>query len=296
MKNTFLTSLAALGLVVGAGGAQAVPITADIATLVDESGSMSTEHAWLPDMISDLNTGLVNAGLTNNRYAKVGFGGHVSGDAPHKHLEGGSEWFAASTYDNDFVTSGGTEDGWNAIDFFFDNYTPRSDAALNLILVTDEDRDNQNTALSYSGILSRITGAGALLNAVVDATFECGNGTPALGITVGGIGYVADGSGGFTTCTGASAVSGDAGGSSGVDTIPAYVNLALATGGAAWDLNKLRAGGLLATSFTNAFVDIKVEEIKDQTPTGVPGPPMLALFGLGLLGLAGSLRLRRNRP
>ena len=69
-----------------------------------------------------------------------------------------------------------------------------------------------------------------------------------------------------------------------------YVNgLAFATGidGAAWDLNRLRAGGLTATSFTNAFVDVKVEEITSQ----IPEPTTLALMGLGLAGLG----YRRHR-
>ncbi len=58
--------------------------------------------------------------------------------------------------------------------------------------------------------------------------------------------------------------------------------MALGTGGAAWDLRLLRAGGLTAESFTNAFVDIKVEEtIIVQTPE----PSGLALVGLGLIGL-----------
>lgn len=291
MNKKLATSLAtALGLMVGAGSAQAVPLMADIATIVDESGSMSGEHAWLPGMISSLETGLLGAGVgttTSNQYAKVGFGGHVAGQVPHKHQEGGLDWFGAGTYTNDFSTNGSFEDGWNGLDFFFDNYTTRANAALNLILVTDEDRDNQNGALSKAGLTSRINSVGALLNAVVDADFRCGDGSSALGVDSAGTGYVADGAGGFSTCSGASAVSGFG------TTVSDYVDLALATGGAAWDLGFLRAGGNTAASFTNAFVDIKVQEIRQQPPTGVPAPAPFALLGLGLLSLAGSRRLRR---
>ena len=64
--------------------------------------------------------------------------------------------------------------------------------------------------------------------------------------------------------------------------------MAHATGGAAWNLNKLRAGGLTATSFTAAFIDVKVEE----TIVNTPAPAALSLLGLGLLGMG--MRRRRN--
>jgi hypothetical protein len=68
-----------------------------------------------------------------------------------------------------------------------------------------------------------------------------------------GTGYVANRSGGFTTCSGATNTAGS--GSTGTD----YVDLALNSGGSAWDLNQLRGGGDTATSFFNAFADIKVQ-------------------------------------
>lgn len=301
MKRGFFTLLAtALSFVLVAGSAQAAPLYADIVTLVDESGSMATEHEWLPGMIQDLEAGLIDAGVgagvTPNLYAAVGYGGHVSGDDPHKHDFGtGNDWFGADDYSNDFVTSGGTEDGWEAIDFFFEHYTTRPNAALNLILVTDEDRDDADSGgdnLTYSGILDQLTDANALLNVVVNADFECGDGTDALGIDASGTGYVADGSGGFTTCSGATATGGFG------STVLDYVNLALATGGAAWNLNALRnatsLNAPLAQSFTSAFINIKVQEIQAQTPGGsVPVPAPLALLGAGLVGWIGSRRLRR---
>lgn len=277
-----LTQLsAAVALSLGSLNVNAIPLMADVATIVDESGSMSTEHAWLPTMIGDLETGLVGAGVgvsPTNNYAKVGFGGHVSGDLPHKHQEGGSDWFGAGDFDEDFVASGGEEDGWNGINYFFDNYSIRSDAALNVILVTDEDRDNQNTGLTKEAILSSFLQHNALLNAVVDASFVCGDGSTALGIDSAGNGYKATADGGFSVCAGGRATGGYG------TTLNDYVDLALTTGGAAWDLNQLRAGGPTAASFTNSFVNIKVGEIQRQPPSSVPEPSTIALMGAGLAG------------
>ena len=43
-----------------------------------------------------------------------------------------------------------------------------------------------------------------------------------------------------------------------------YVRMAMALGGAAWDLNLLRKGGETASAFTKAFIDLKVKEISKQ--------------------------------
>lgn len=294
-KIAAATMLAALGIT----GAQAAPTTADVIVMMDESGSMSGEQAWIGGAITQLDSELNTAGLTGNQYGSVGFSvGGGQGLTRFFNMTGGgtsntyagltAPWGAAAAVGTlAYSIGGGTEDGWAAI-AAANQYSFRSGSARNYILVTDEDRDAANNTLTYAGTLASLTSTNTLLNAIVNANYTCDvNGqtvrTGVIGIGGGGACFVADGAGGYTLGTNGTAFNGAG------NTIADYVNLALASGGAAWDLNILRAGGLNAQSFTEAFVDIKVQEIQNQTPE----PGTLALAGLAMTGLFG-LRRRKS--
>jgi RHS repeat-associated protein len=159
-------------------------------------------------------------------------------------------------------TSGGTEDGYDGIDAALNGLSFRPGAAVNFILVTDEDRDNTDPSLTFSSILNALSNQQALLNAVINGNFRNTNNQTVLGVDSAGQAYLSNGTGGYTI-TAIGSVVGDG------TTKADYIDLALATGGAAWDLNQLRSGGLTATSFTQAFVDIKAREILEQLPITV---------------------------
>jgi hypothetical protein len=279
----FTQHLSAAALAISmVGAAQA----ADIVFIVDESGSMGGEHTWLGGMVTGLESELVAAGETNNNYGLVGFGASNSypghSVAGHEHLVGGASFGTAAelaTATGGLTLTGSTEDGWQAINFALSNYTFTS-SAINFILVTDEDRDNTLNGLGYDSLEEALSEAGVVLNAVVNAPVISDAGR-AVG-TNGTDAYVADGAGSYTTA-GFLNYQGAYG-----TTVADYSDLAIATGGASWDLNMLRAGGLTAQSFTDAFVDIKVQEIITQTPE----PSTLALMTLGLIGI-GARRLRK---
>ncbi|NES03879.1 MAG: PEP-CTERM sorting domain-containing protein [Okeania sp. SIO2F4] len=248
-------------------------------------------------MIPQLDVALESEGITGNRYGLVGFGsGLQDGNLGRPLAVGGGKFGTANEFanaTNNLLLSGGVEDGYSAIDFALNNYTFREGVAVNFILVTDEYRNNRNFSLNFTNILEGLqrgtadTSDDILLNAVVNANFV----NDAIGVNSEANAYMADGSGGFTT-TQLPSLNGIVTRDEGT-TREDYIDLALASGGAGWNLNQLRAGGLTATSFTNAFIDIKVEEIEQQQqeqpqPQDVPEPvSVFALFGIGALAAKG---------
>jgi hypothetical protein len=235
---------------------------ADVVVVVDESGSMNTEHQFLADFVPGLESALLGIGIGGlgtfgeNQYGLVGFGGgegeggggHLPG---HAHLVGGS-LFGSST---EFVTATGTlvltgadEDGYDGIDYALNNYPFRPDATKLVIVVTDEDRDVVNGGLSFGGISAALQAAGVTLHGIFDVNLEDGNAVAALAVDGDGTAYLADGSGGVLQSTGGVATGGFG------STISDYVNLVFTGNGLVGDLNQLRQGGNFAESFSSAML------------------------------------------
>ena len=235
--------------------------------VVDESGSMFLEHDFLNQAGSitsiaiPIESALTAEGINNVEFGLVGFGGANPHLSAHIHQVAGGDFGTAAQFAiaaNGLVLNGGFEDGWDGIDEALNAYTFPAGVPVQIILITDEDRDNNNGALSFNSVSADLMSKNALLNVIVNCSFTDGQATILGIIKATGAEFIADGSGGFNTVVGNPSISCTGGGGLSEGD---YINLADLNSGAAWNLNQLRAGGLLADSFSAAFVDIKVEEI-----------------------------------
>lgn len=269
--------LVSSSLAFGAGTASAQSV--DFVPVVDESGSMGGEQAFLDDFIPALDMQLTNLGRTNNRYGLVGYGSGAP--EPRKFSVGGSDLGTVQDFlaaRPNLEISGGFEDGYAALDFAVDNIAYRAGSNRFLMLVTDEDRDICTTAncngvdatgIDFNAIQNTLVAAQTPLFAILDQQiFQAGTNQQIRAVATDGQDvYIADGQGGFTKVAGV-----EFGNASG-QTRTEYTDLVLGVraqvgSGCVADLDLLRTGGLVAQSFAAALADCVGTGIIITPPTG----------------------------
>ena len=251
-RTTSRTSSALTLGVLATGAAAQQASTANLIFAVDESGSMSTEHGFLPGFATDVDTALTGAGFSDVNFGLTGYsvGGQGRDFSIGGSLLGSAADFGAAT--NNLSLSGGTEDGYAAIDFVLNKYTIPSGESTTIILVTDEDRDDTDPSLTFGSISQDLNDAGVNLISVVNAALKMPMANTAIasdGVAPGSTAYVQDGTG-FTTAPFGSVTSGDG------STVKDYVELAFETpNGCAATLNELRDGGDAAQAFSAVLLE-----------------------------------------
>ncbi|NTW99813.1 MAG: DUF5103 domain-containing protein, partial [Geobacteraceae bacterium] len=143
MKKRYLLPVVISLSVLGSTGSASAAIFADIAFVIDQSGSMGGEFAWLGNSINTINTALSAGGVT----AKYGVAGYeqLAGDADSRNA-----WTDFTSNISDIITEvnavnvyGGTEKSYHAADWAADNFTwSDGDYAKVMILITDENVEN----------------------------------------------------------------------------------------------------------------------------------------------------------
>jgi|GEM_PF-3032251 len=256
----------------------------DIVFIVDQSGSMETEHQWIGEMIPQLEAELNQVGITDARYALVGYtdndpSGGAENTVVHADL-GSVEDFIAAT-NSLRLDASAQEDGYYGIWYALNNVTFRPGAVKNFVLVSDEHRtdDDGSLGLNFERTLDLLNESGVVLNTVVNGELVDTNNIPAVGVASDGTAYLTNNTGSVIDSLGGRYTrSIPIDGGTVADTKEDYIDMAWLTGGATWDLNRLREGGDAATSFTKAFTAIKAEEIRGQLEVFLAASDSAAIF------------------
>lgn len=258
----------------------AADVAADICFVIDESGSMSDEQAWIAGIAPTMDAALQAVGIgtqtRKNRFALYGFGATATAHhLGHSHLFGSNVWLSAdhptfsttwANPDTALVTSGGAEDAYEPIDDVSSNAFGwrTTNVAKVIIFATDEDRQEHNYPSSITTLRNKLGTGDFIVAGILRVTrFYDYAGTQVIGYGYGaqpgyaaainGLCYIADGFGGFTYSRTGNAT--DTGAEPQVTE--EYVNLCIhnTVRGSVWDLAYIRATGIPTASFSAAFVD-----------------------------------------
>jgi len=249
------TSIAATVALIASGAfAQS---TSDIVFIVDESGSMAGEQAFLENFVPTLDRNLSDSGI-QARYGLVGFGERGANELGVIYNVGGGQFGTAGQFSNSVAanldTSGSFEDGYSAIDVAANGYNFAPNSSVVLVLVTDEDRkSNGSNTFDPMTVQQQLAGinGGATLVGILSTDITGSMGQAAIGSN-GTEAFLVDAAGNVTQVPLGTVTPGT--GFDNANIVDDYVNPAFATqNGCIADLGRLRAGGDPADGFASVF-------------------------------------------
>lgn len=235
--------------------------SADIVFVVDESGSMADEQAWIGPMVMQLNTRLEEYGYQNNRYGLVGFA-----DTPRSLPSSSSRFLSVTEFVNGAksLSTGrsGNEDGYRGLAYALNQYEFRVDATPLVVLVTDEDRTVTDNTVNFENITNQFIDTDVRLYSILNAIMTVPSGGQVLGVDSTGLAFKVDTSGSYTIADGGTFLRSEiVSGGSDAGIKSNYIDLTWGLGSTVWDLNNLRQGGIQSSAFTAAFVDLLPLEV-----------------------------------
>ncbi len=258
----------------------AAPPFADVIVLVDETGSMLNAQQFTANFIPNLDAALQAKGLGNsaaggNQFGLVGFGasdptleaGHAVLLGPNQQLFGTSQDYANAINNGALVALGINEDGYSALDVMFKNYTPRTNAAKFVILVTDESRTVVNQNVTFASSLSGLQSQGYKLEGILETDIRNAQNQPALAMDSTQNVFQSNGTGGFTiTANGTIADRNRFPGQPPDKSVEDYANLAFATGGTVGDIAQISGNPANDLLFTQVLTSAIVTQATGDLP------------------------------
>lgn len=150
------------------GSANAVPV--DIGFVVDQSGSMSGEFAWIPNVIGDIDTALQSESkVTATRYGIAGYEEFAGDqDTRNTYVDMTPDINAVSNAAETTNLYGGLERGYDAAKWATTGFNWDPSSVKVMILITDEEGD-QGSAISETQLGQDLDDGNFLLNVI---TFE----------------------------------------------------------------------------------------------------------------------------
>ena len=221
---------------------------ADIILLIDESGSMTMQHKWIPEMVNHLDNALMEVGIgvdPRNRFGVLGFGdcNNETGFGKDVFNQGIDAYVLSeniSKLTQALSIGGKYEDGYGSIVSAFQQFSFR-DGAKNFILISDEDRDILSS-VTRDDVELLLKANNIVLDVVVNQEFAAGD-IRAFGINTVKTAYIYDPSlvSFFRAIDHIGApIHDSAHGSTNED----YTQLAFLVKGGSWDLGLLQQGSL----------------------------------------------------
>ena len=173
LNKLFIAALCGMVMLPLSMNARAALI-ADVAFVIDQSGSMGGEFAWLGSSISSIESAISGAGITS-RYAVAGYE-RYAGNEPSAPSALIYNDFTANIADitntvNGASMYGGIEKGYHAADWARTGFSWDSNAAKVIILITDEYGD-QGSGITEAQLGINMTSGGFLLNAIAPSSYQ----------------------------------------------------------------------------------------------------------------------------
>ena len=232
----------------------------DIVAVIDGSGSMTfTGIPWASRIAPYIEAQLLALGATDgheDRWGIIQFGTSAeSVPMLSGALMGSHRDFIATAFAHRF-NGGADEDGYIGLHHALVNYPARTGVARQLLMITDEGRSYIDpNRISRDTMRAELLAGNAVVHAVVPHAIQCGDGRPAMGMNSKRVGFVADGNGGFTLCSGAFATKAS------TAYVGDYTELPLETGGTTWDIGYILGQQAGTLSFTSAFAQAVSGEV-----------------------------------